>query len=98
MEPLTAILAVPSHVLVSVWIQGPFWNAPPPVKLVMQESTEPFCGLVVYWPSPSGGFGRSAADAPLEDGELEDEDEDELVDVAAVDDAVAADFLSLLQA
>src|SRR4051812_38453299 len=96
MEPLTAILAVTSHVLVSVWIQGPFWNAPPPVKLVMHESTEPFCGLVVYWPSPSGSLVRSTADVPLDDGELEEEDE--LVDDAAVDDAVAADFLSLLQA
>src|SRR3954447_25767339 len=72
-EPSTAILAVASHVLVSVWIHGPLANAPPPLKFVMQEKTLPFSAPVVeYWLSPNGSFVRStppvldAAEAPAD--------------------------------
>jgi hypothetical protein len=37
-------------------------NAPPPLKLLMQEKTLPFAAPVVeYWLSPNGNFVRSTA-------------------------------------
>ena len=48
-EPLTAIFAVASQVLVAASIHGPSRNAPPPLNWVMHEYTEPLTALVAYF-------------------------------------------------